>query len=108
VLWGTALIPLPQAEPAPWPGQTCRWSGRVRNFARLFQSARAAPSAEPATFAAFSSRSGRPTSPTKTKSPVAIPIGALAPAVSVTTNARCSGVCPGVWSTSIRMLPTMK
>jgi hypothetical protein len=77
-------------------------------FLELRNKVRAAASMVPLTPAAFSSRSGRPTSPTKMKSPVIAPIGLSAPAVSVTRKVRCSGVCPGVWSTSIFMFPTMK
>ena len=42
------------------------------------------------------------------KSPVTAAIGSVAAWVSVTRNVRCSGVCPGVWITSKRTLPTLK
>ena len=59
--------------------------------------------------AADSSRSGRPTSPTKRKSPLATPIGMSAPLPrSVTTKTMCSGVCPGVCRTSTSIEPTLK
>jgi hypothetical protein len=51
---------------------------------------------------------GRPTSPTKRKSPVKTPIGLSAPAVSVIMKAMCSGVWPGVCITSTLMLPTFQ
>jgi len=59
----------------------------------LRHSSRALGSAMPSTPAALSRRSGRPRSPTKTKSPVITPIGSAAPPPrSVTRNDTCSGV----------------
>src|SRR5699024_1671937 len=66
------------------------------NFSTELKSVWAEDSIEPFCPAADSSKSGRPTSPTKTKSPERIPIGLSVAALSVTRNEICSGVWPGV------------
>ena len=62
------------------PARSAASPAASRTAAGSRYSVRALVSIVPATFAARSSRSGRPTSPTKMKSPVAAPIGSLAPA----------------------------
>ena len=52
------------------------------------------------------SRSGRPTSPTNSASPVSTPHGTVSSACSHTTTEIDSGVCPGVWRTSSTTSPS--
>ena len=65
------------------------------------KSVRAIVSIDPSTLAARSSKSGRPTSPTKMKSPVTMPIGRSFTVRSVTRKHKCSGVWPGVSRTAM-------
>ena len=98
-------MPLPHADPAPCPGQICSQSSCLLERLQALHNVLAPASIVPLIFAARSSRSGRPTSPTNTKSPVTAAIGLSAAAPSVIRKVRCSGVCPGVCSTSMRTLP---
>ncbi len=89
---GTAPNAFPQALPAPCPGQSCKYSGIVLNFSIDLYKVFADSSIAPISPAAVSSKSGLPTSPTKTKSPESNPIGSSVVAPSVTRKLMCSGV----------------
>ncbi len=79
----------PHSDPATWPGYTSTPSPSALSFASEWKRSWA-PSR------AATARSGRAASPTKSESPVSA-------MRSSTTNAQCSGRCPGVCSTRIRV-----
>src|SRR5690606_39472139 len=67
---GMVLRLLPQNEPAPCPAHISKSSGSLENFLMEAYNCFAPISCEPTCPAAFSNKSGRPTSSTKIKSPV--------------------------------------
>src|SRR5690625_7498760 len=76
---GTEPIELPQEEPDPRPVHKISESGNSLNRCTEWNMSLAPITDVPTTPAASSNKSGRPTSPTNTKSPVKIPIGSVAP-----------------------------
>ena len=84
------LIPLPQSDPATWPGYVSTPSSSSSSR-RSEWNRSSAPSR------ASTARSGRATSPTKSESPVSTSQGSSAREPSTTEIAQCSGRWPGVW-----------
>src|SRR5262249_15545473 len=100
VLVGLPLRPAPQTDPEKWPGKISTSPGSVSSFSWMLVKSRAAFSR------AHPGRSGRPTAPTKSVSPVNTNHGASPRFRSVTRRQMLSGEWPGVWSTFTRVLPS--
>jgi hypothetical protein len=94
----------PQSDPAPCAGYTSTASGSVSSFACSESYSR--PAISSAEASAPQARSGRPTSPMNSVSPVSTSRGCADPAVSVTTTHRLSGVWPGVSRKRSRTRPS--
>ena len=84
----------PQAEPAPWAGYTSVSSGNTSSL--VCNESYIIPAICSAVWPLAPTRSGRPTSPMNSVSPVSSFAGAPGSAPSDTSTHRLSGVCPGV------------
>src|SRR5262249_35210068 len=97
---GVLLRPVPQTEPETCAGKISRSSGKVSSRVWMLSWS------WPAFSRARPGRSGRPTAPTNSVSPVSTNQGSVPRRRSVTTRQMLSGVCPGVCRTSRRVLPS--
>ena len=89
----------PHSDPPRCPGHTSVDPGSASSEPQRPEHARAPSSRSTA-------RSGRAMSPTNSESPVSTAHGSGPRAVSVSTNAVCSGRCPGVCSARTRSAPS--
>ena len=89
----------PHSDPPRCPGHTSVAPGSD-------SSDRSEPNTPRAPSSRSTARSGRAMSPTNSESPVSTAHGSGPRAVSVSTNAVCSGRCPGVCSARTRSAPS--